>query len=44
MFSALAFSWEINQPRVNRHVTTLVLQQEGPGLATRAAPQPTFLT
>lgn len=44
MTSALAFSWEINQPRVNRLLTTPVLLQEGSGLATRASPLPTFLT
>lgn len=32
MFSALALSWDINQPRVNRLVATPVLQQEGSGL------------
>lgn len=37
MFSALALSWDINQPRVNRLVATPVLQQEGSGLTTRAA-------
>lgn len=44
MFSALALSWETDQPRVNRQVTTTVVQQEGSGLAAGAAPQPTFLT
>lgn len=36
MFSALAFSWEINQSRVNKLVTTPVLLQDGCGLANTA--------
>lgn len=44
MFSALAFSWEVNQLKVNRLVTTPVVAQKGSGLTSGTAPQPTFLT